>query len=547
MIVKLTNSIVVLTFAFVMTPLFSTGKNVSGIVFEDANHNGKRDPDEQGISNISVSNQFDVVKTDADGRYSLSIDDQTIIFITKPPDYEVPVNENRLPQFYYIHQPNGSPKGLKFAGIPPTGELPESVDFPLIKTERKNRFKAIVTGDPQPRGLEEVNFYRDDIVSDMKSKEAEFYLALGDVAYDNLAVYDQLNRAVAQLDIPAYNVHGNHDMNYQVTHDRFAAETFKRHFGPEYYSFEYGNVHFIVLDDVEYAGWDTDDDKRGGYRGYLPKKQLKWLENDLAWVPEDYLITLTMHIPIASALQTDPRHLIANRQALFELLKDRKHLLALAGHYHVIEHIEFIQGMDWPGETPFPGITTGAGCGAWWSGPPDSRGIPESICMDGSPNGYFVFTFDGNRFNHRFYPADHSPEYQMRISNPGGILSPDSLENQQIVVNVFNGCPKTKVQYVLDQGNPVTMQRTIMKDPFMVKYLTRSRHLLPDWIRDVNETNHIWSAPLPTNLAPGTHTIAVTAQDPLGNLYSGYRLFEIASEKKAPPTSKVRGTSAKQP
>ncbi|MFQ5636536.1 MAG: calcineurin-like phosphoesterase C-terminal domain-containing protein [bacterium] len=524
--------VVVFSLVFLITPFLSGQENATGVVFHDVNRNGIRDHGEPGIKDISVSNQREVVRTDADGRYVLPIEENTILFITKPPHYNVPLNENNVPQFYYIHQPQGSPAGLQYAGIAPTGTLPESVDFPLIKTARKYRFNAIITGDPQPRNRQEVNYYRDDVVTDMKSQKAEFYLALGDVAYDDLAVYAPLNRAVAQLGIPAYNVPGNHDMNYRGAHDRFATETFKRNFGPGTFSFEYGKVHFIVFDDVEYNGWDTANNKKGSYRGFLTEKQLTWLNNDLAFVPEDVLIVLTMHIPIASETNSDPPHSIANRQELFEILKDRTHLLALAGHYHLIEHVTFTTEMGWLGKAPFPSIIAGAGCGAWWSGPPDSRGIPESLCLDGSPNGYFVFSFDGARFQQRFYPVAGDKKNQMRISRPAGILSRDSLATQQIVVNVFNGNRQSTVEYMLDHGAPVMMQRTIMKDPFMVDYLAQYRDFIPGWIQDVAPVSHIWTAPLPENLSTGTHSLHVFAKDSFGNLYEGFRLFEIAEQKE---------------
>ena len=67
---------------------------------------------------------------DATGRYRLAADEQTIIFITKPSNYAIPVNQHMLPQFYYIHQPNGSPAGMRYKGIEPTGPLPAEINFP---------------------------------------------------------------------------------------------------------------------------------------------------------------------------------------------------------------------------------------------------------------------------------------------------------------------------------------------------------------------------------------------------------------------------------
>ncbi|UCH96175.1 MAG: hypothetical protein JSV88_04775 [Candidatus Aminicenantes bacterium] len=56
---------------------------------------------------------------------------------------------------------------------------------------------------------------------------------------------------------------------------------------------------------------------------------------------------------------------------------------------------------------------------------------------NGIPNGYFRFTFTGNHFQYRFYPASPQPHSQMRINSPCGTLSPGDLKNREINVNVF--------------------------------------------------------------------------------------------------------------
>src|SRR5258708_2254751 len=100
---------------------------VTGIVFEDTSGTGKRRPDDPGIAGVLVSNGRDVVKTDRNGRYTLPLHDETIIFVIKPTGYAVPVDRGvMLPRFYYIHQPKGTPArlGLRYRGIEPTGLLP---------------------------------------------------------------------------------------------------------------------------------------------------------------------------------------------------------------------------------------------------------------------------------------------------------------------------------------------------------------------------------------------------------------------------------------
>ncbi|MFT5328067.1 MAG: hypothetical protein ACI8P0_005975, partial [Planctomycetaceae bacterium] len=114
-----------------------------GVVFHDANGNGSRDSGEKGLADIRISNGVDIVKTDADGKYEIGVDDDSIIFVIKPTGWRTPVSEHQTPRFYYIHKPKGSPP-LKYQGVAPTGDLPESVDFALYPQDEPEQFKAIL-------------------------------------------------------------------------------------------------------------------------------------------------------------------------------------------------------------------------------------------------------------------------------------------------------------------------------------------------------------------------------------------------------------------
>jgi hypothetical protein len=96
----------------------------------------------------------------------LPIDDESIVFVIKPTGYTLPVDEDMLPRFYYIHQPAGSSSCLKlrYRGIDPSGPLPDSVDFPLKKADEPRKFDVIVFTDPQPESQVEIDFIRDDVV-----------------------------------------------------------------------------------------------------------------------------------------------------------------------------------------------------------------------------------------------------------------------------------------------------------------------------------------------------------------------------------------------
>ncbi len=119
-----------------------SAQNVAkGYVFEDKNNNGIKDNNETGISNIAVSNGIQVVLTDNKGAYQLPAGEENIFFVIKPSGYRTPLNGNNTPKFYYHHNPKGAPAQFKYKGIGPTGNLPEAINFPLVKSEDKKRFQ----------------------------------------------------------------------------------------------------------------------------------------------------------------------------------------------------------------------------------------------------------------------------------------------------------------------------------------------------------------------------------------------------------------------
>jgi hypothetical protein len=142
-------------------------ETVKGVVFETRTGAGQRQADDRGLAGVLVSNGREVVRTGPDGGYSLPIEDGMAVFVIKPTGYAVPLDEaTRLPRFSFIHQPHGTPAGLDllYPGLPPTGPLPASVDFGLIKTEEPKRFDVVLFADPQPESHAEIDFIRDDVV-----------------------------------------------------------------------------------------------------------------------------------------------------------------------------------------------------------------------------------------------------------------------------------------------------------------------------------------------------------------------------------------------
>lgn len=504
---------------------------VEGKVYEDQNENGQWDEGETGISEVMVSNQREVIRTDEDGNYRLPIAEEMIIFVTKPAGYEFLLNGNNLPEFYYIHQPEGSPEGLSHPGLEPTGPLPKSVNFGLISSERKDRFTAIAFGDPQPRDNIELSYFRDDVVAEMANVEADLSLVLGDIMFDDLSMYERYNSIMRTMEIPVFNIVGNHDINYDsIEYDedgnRYAKETFKRFYGPTYFSYNYGQVHFMALDNIDYFE-DPDEEGSGAYRGYLSDQQLEWIENDLDYVDKDQLIVLMGHIPLFGWEGDEPYLNTMNRESLIRLLDDYSNVLFLCGHIHMNYHHFLGNKLGRTNSRPIHHIATSAASGTWWGGPENEYGVPITTQRDGVPNGYHLLRFDGNSYTERYKGAGFGENYQLRIESPRSRLSVEKTKDEEILVNIFNGSKRSSVEYRINEGEWTEMDHVETgMSPFVQKLQKRTEDTHSDWINPTR-TNHLWKADFPQNIPVGISKLTVRTQDMFGQEFTRSKIIEI--------------------
>ena len=173
--------------------------------------------------------------------------------------------------------------------------------------------------------------------------------------------YFELFLTEMQLHAPFWTVPGNHDhfgiipsrSHVPATHPLYNRGMYRHYLGPEYYSFNYGGVHFIGLDTVQ-----PDD---SAYYGGVDSLQLAWLTRDVAALSATTPIVVFAHIPLASGLEpmtgymdmplvssvahlkSGPsfRHTVWNTLAVLEVFKGHPLPLILGGHTHVAEKLVF--------------------------------------------------------------------------------------------------------------------------------------------------------------------------------------------------------------
>jgi hypothetical protein len=518
-----------------------TGQLAKGHVFHDANDNRLMDPDEEGIAGVLVSNGTALVKTNEAGAYEIPVSDDAIIFVVKPKDWIPPVNADNLPQFYYLHKPNGSPANFTYAGVAPTGALPDAINFPLYPEGESNAFTMVVFGDPQPYNIEQIDFLSEDIIVELLGRDdLEFGITMGDIVGDDLSLFSPLNQAVAQIGIPWYNVLGNHDINYRAPTDELSNETYSGVYGPATFAFVYGDVHFIVVDDVIHESKAGSRDYVGGLR----PDQLTFVANYLETVATDQLVVLAMHIPLAQHGKTFRQ---SDQKKLFDLLKPFPHTLSISAHTHVHDNQFYHEGSsDWKQPTPHHHYNVGTTSGSWWNGMRSETDVPHTMMRDGTPNGYSFISFKGTEYIIDWKVAGSPESHKMNIHVPRGIVA-GSDDTTRLTVNFFNGSEQSVLEYRIKGLSDWQQMEKVMKfDPYYLMIKARWQGF--DRIEaeelweietsietpfpgsnmpNARRSTHLWEADLGTDWPAGRHVIEVRAKDRYGRVFMGYHSMRV--------------------
>lgn len=530
-----------------------------GFVFVDDNENGIRDSGEAGLAGVAVSNGCSVVQTDASGAYSLGLSAGEILFITQPSGYRVHVDENQLPRFYYSHYPQGTPERIAGAQVEwqwdvteATGPLPASIDFAVMRDQSAHEsFKAHAFADTQARFELSQDMVREELVNTLIGNPygVQFGITVGDVMNDNLGLYDRHKRMMALMDIPQWTLPGNHDINFESPNALRANETYKRHYGPTYYSFDVGNVHFVALNNVEYAGAGQRFED-GRYRGRISEDQLTWLAADLALIDSDRFVVIASHIPLITEAQDDSGDepvtgpYTENFKALLDILTPFKHLYAMAGHdtsssWKVeVNHSHGWQGDPWLAHT----LAEVRGNG-WTRGRADERGVRDAMMQDGNPNGFYVMHFDQTRVTPEFipFPSGIDGGRRLRIMLDPELSAPTAGDSAasinrgvaasatKLIVNLFDGGVRDTVHAAIDDRPAQPMQYRVRTDP-LAERIHAQLEGSDGATGTPTRSTHLWELALPQDLEPGIHRVWVHTHDEFGQENSLGFSFELLED-----------------
>lgn len=435
------------------------------------------------IQGVVVSDGYSVTATDKDGVYQIAADKRAkFVFVSVPADCEIPIDGNNFPKMYQTINPIDTGKMLRY-------------DFTLKKTKKVEKFTLLAFADVQIQNSTDLDLLSTDIpkIKDyVKTLVSPVYgISLGDQVWDNMPYMQQYAEEMGKIGIPVFPLIGNHDHNQKIkNNDEGASSDFETNFGPTYYSYNIGDCHFVVLDDILYNG-------RKDYTGEITKNQLDWLREDLKYIGRDKLIIVALHIPTKRRQNNSG---ITNAQALYDILEGYK-VRILSGH----AHYNFATTISDKIEENSLGSVMGAG----WSG---------DLCSDGSPRGYGVYEIDGNNISSHYYKGtNHERNYQMYLYNMGDAVSPDLRDG--LIFNIFAWHTTWTVKVYEDNVYKTTLTDNIKeKDRRAFDYMDGPDKPVyrPGNEPTMNNDHMFYYKPSSESWS----TIRVEAIDPYGNVYT---------------------------
>lgn len=377
---------------------------ISGVVHHDNNRNGVMDRSEKGMAGVVVSDGVEVVTTDKEGHYSIATESSRVLFVSLPGDH--------FANGDFYRRLSGRTSG-------------EMINFPLIKHKTKKTVKFVFFTDPHVTPEPKYNAIAgmQSAIKHMNRQKPAFFLSGGDLVDEADRVcepearkrFDLYRRLSGGFNAPLFNSIGNND-NYGIYLEGVGGDTcivgekdpsygpgmYREYFGPDYYSFNYSEYHFIIFNTIEIT-WTvaSSGDTVRTYYGNISQEQIDWAKKDLQHVSRETPIILVGHIPLMAVapifsgywegqiisydLESPElksfKHVVRNTPELInELLAGYNLILALAGHHHNYEADHWADGQH---DAYF--IVGGSICGRWWSG-------DREIGGSSWPEGYLLVT-----------------------------------------------------------------------------------------------------------------------------------------------------------
>ena len=344
------------------------------------------------LEGVVVSDGQYCVKTDKQGRYylpsNLSRGEHEYVMVSTPSSYSAPIQDGHATFWKWLKDCKKDSNGKYVA------------DFTLEKIANPNRYKVLMFADPQPRkrsaNLDKFAYSSldmcDDMYLDMKeyvaaNKSCPVYgIGLGDIVHQDLTLLAQYRNGMSTTGVTTYNVIGNHDQGHALNmSDEEASKAYEAVMGPVNYSFNLGNVHYLMLDNMMSQDGAYSDECATG----LTDDIWEWVKNDLAHVSLDTPLMVCAHSPM---IMKDDGQLRTGSHLndLRYLLGKYKKAYVWAGHSH--STFNYVDTKSPVVETHTVSRVTGT----LWNN--------EYLGSNGTPRGYVVVDYNNGEISWKFKP-----------------------------------------------------------------------------------------------------------------------------------------------
>ena len=509
------------------------------------------------LEGVAVSDGYNIVKTDSKGVYNLVSEKRNgSVFITIPSGYEAYTTGNDVvPQFW--------------AHLTAEPTIAERHDFNLRKVDNNRHVIVAVTDIHLANRLNDVEVFTNSFVPSLTAEIEQYRkqgipvytICMGDSSFD-LYWYDynydigDFRRTLAKAKYPTqfFNSMGNHDNDgatpYDENTDFNATAKYRKAFGPTYYSFNLGKVHYIMLDNQLYLNEPNPKAKKAsgivGARNHTPaitREQMDWLAKDLATVTDPATpIVIGLHSPIFRYKnymdgEIDIRLPEEQQQEFVALLKPFKSVNILSGHTHRNRCCYGYRDSSKPDIANITEHTVVAVSGTRWH--TSAFGGPQ-IGVTGEPAGCKIFPIDGTDIKWYFKPTEFDASTQFRCFDMNAVrdyyrtngelkVLLDHFPNRTnyanfkkqnaVIVHVWDWAPDWKIS-ITENGKELEVIRRKLDHPhYMIAYDIPKRL----WMFDLGSASgkkkannqHMFQA---IASAPDT-TIEVVVTDCFGNEY----------------------------
>lgn len=473
----------------------------------------------KAVAGAVISDGYEVTTTNEEGFYELkSAKKNGYVFISIPSGYEVPQN-GVMPQF--SNKLMAGPSAC------------ERSDFSLAKVGGQDNYTMLFFGDmhlaSRNNDISQFSQFASDVVDfTAKNPGKEYAMTLGDMTwdiywYDNRYSFTEYLKTVngSLGTLPIFHTMGNHDNNYKTYNDWDAERDYVNAMCPKYYSFNIGQVHYVVLDDIDCSTYDGTTERK--YSCKITGDQLEWLEKDLKYVSKSNPVIVTSH---SNIFRESGIAAVSNASTLVSCFAGFEAVHFVTGHTHVCFNVDALS------TNHFFEHNAGAVCATWWWTGKDYPGL--FLSRDGSLGGYTVMSINGKDLKWQYKSTNKDISHQFRSYDRNCIdfstvnRGSSGVKNDvwtkltstwsgastanEVYINVWNWDPAWKVE-VSENGNNLAVQKVTVYDPLHIMAYDVN-HSTSSFVTITN--SHTFKVKAS---APNT-TLEIKVTDRFGNVYT---------------------------